>query len=71
MRTGRPNTPGERKDRPQGEGRVMAAVANALNPSAAEQPEKNILLVTLWYFHRMQLKVDSVCVCVCKTNRES
>lgn len=37
MRTGRPSTLGEQKDRPQGEGRVRAAAANAVNPSAAEE----------------------------------
>lgn len=42
MRADRPNTPGERKDRPQGEGRVRAASANAVNPSAASEP-KDIL----------------------------
>ena len=45
MRTGRPNTPGERKDRPQGEGRVRAAAANTVNPSAAaaEEPKTHKL----------------------------
>lgn len=44
MRTGRQNTPGERKDRPQGEGRVKAAAANAVNPFAAEQPQASYML---------------------------
>lgn len=37
MRTGRPNTPGERKDRPEGEGRVMTA--SDVNPSAAAETQ--------------------------------
>lgn len=40
MCTGRASTLGERKDRPQGEGRVRVAVANAVNPSAAAEPEQ-------------------------------
>lgn len=44
MRTGRPNTLGERKDRPQGDGRVRAAAANAVNPSAAEEPKTFYML---------------------------
>lgn len=53
MRTGRPNTLGERKDRPQGEGRVMAAAANAVNPSAAV--ELKACYSTVQYFYRMEL----------------
>lgn len=57
MRTGRPNTLRERKDRPQGEGRVRAAAANTVNSSAAE----DIVHATVQYFYRMGLKVESVC----------
>ncbi len=60
MRTGRPNTLGERKDRPQGEGRVRAAAANAVNPSAAEEPKTRYSTVQYMYFYRMGLKVDMI-----------
>lgn len=58
MRTGRPNTPGERKDGPQGEGRVRAAAAIIVNPSAANGKKTS---------HRTALLQDGTRSC---TNRD-
>lgn len=45
MCSGRPNTPGERKDRLQGGGgECRAAAANAVNPSAAGKSETRCML---------------------------
>lgn len=61
MCSGRPNTPGERKDRLQGEGRVRAAAANAVNPSAAEECET---------LQCGTVQDSELTVCARKTNRE-